>query len=75
MSSQKVLSSDNTNPVLKVGDQQAGRATMLRLQGLAFIGIDDPGLPSRHLVQGQIGGIAAIAEGEHVTGRSSDLRE
>jgi hypothetical protein len=31
---------------------------MLRLQGLTFIGIDDPGLPSRHLFQGQIGGIA-----------------
>jgi hypothetical protein len=34
-----------------MGDQQASRATMLRLQRLTFIGVDDPGLPMQHLVQ------------------------
>jgi hypothetical protein len=32
-------------------------------------------LPTRHLVQGQIGGVAPIAEGDHVTGGGFDLRE
>ena len=51
-----------TLPEVEVRYQQAGRPTVLRLQGLAFIGVDDPGLPSCHLVQRQVGGIASIAK-------------
>ena len=55
-------------PEVEVRHQQACRAAVLRLQGLAFIGVDDPGLPSSHLVQRQVGGIAPIAEGDHIAG-------
>ena len=48
---------------------------MLRLQRLAFIGVDDPCLTTEHLLQGEVGGIASIAEGEHVAGVMGDLRE
>src|SRR5260370_40695233 len=48
---------------------------MLRFQGLAFIGIDDPCLATEHLFEGEVGGIASIAEGEHVAGVIADLRE
>ena len=55
-------------PEVEMGHQQACRAAMLRLQGLALIGVDHPGLPTQHLVQGQVGGIAPIAEGDHIAG-------
>jgi hypothetical protein len=62
-------------PKVEVRHQQTGRAALLRLQGLTFIGIDYSGLPSRHLFQGQVGDIAPFGEGDHVTGGGSDLRE
>src|SRR6266571_6792836 len=48
---------------------------MLRRERLALIGVDHPGLATQHLFQGQVGRIAPIREGEHVTGVVLDLRE
>src|SRR6266581_858543 len=48
---------------------------MLRRERLALIGVDHPGLAIQHLFQGQVGRIAPIREGEHVTSVVLDLRE
>ena len=42
---------------------------------MPFIGVDDPGLPSRRLVQRQIGGIASIGKGDDKAGAGFDLRK
>src|SRR5258708_20402844 len=62
-------------PEVKMRHQQACRAAMLRLQGLSLIGVDHPGLPTQHLLQRQVGGIAPIAEGTHLAGVIRELRE
>ena len=48
---------------------------MFRGQRLLLIGVDYPGLATQHLFQRQVGGIAPIREGEHVTSVVLDLRE
>src|SRR3712207_5069053 len=53
-------------PEVQVGDQQAGRAAVLGFQGLAIVLVGNPGPAARHVIEGEVRGVAAVAEREDV---------
>src|SRR5829696_90131 len=59
-------------PEVQVRHQQAGRATVYGLQGLPLVGVGHPRLAARDLLQGQVGGVVAVAEGRDVLGGGLD---
>jgi hypothetical protein len=44
---------------VEMRDEQPRRAAMLGGQGRALIGLDDPGPPTAHIRDGQVGRVAA----------------
>src|SRR5829696_8778341 len=62
-------------PEVQVWDEQAGRTAVLGLERLAGVGVCDPGLTARDLIQRQVRGVAAVAERDDVLGDGLDLFE
>src|SRR5215217_4323446 len=60
-------------PEVEVRHEQAGRTAVLGLERLAAVGVSDPGLAACNLIQRQVRGVAAIAEGDDVLGSGLDL--
>src|SRR5215213_8593488 len=58
-------------PEVQVRHEQAGRTAVLGLERLAAVGVSDPGLTACDIIQRQVRGVAAVAEGDDVLG--SDL--
>src|SRR5215212_9621235 len=57
-------------PEVKVRHEQAGRTAVLRLERLVVVGVGDPGLTTRDGLQREVRGVAAVAKGRDVLGRS-----
>src|SRR5215216_2102479 len=53
-------------PEVEVRDEQAGGAAVFRFERGAVVGVGDPGSATRYVLERQIGGVAAVGEGEHV---------
>ena len=62
-------------PEVEVRHEQAGRSAVLGLERLAAVGVSDPGLTACDLIQRQVRGVAAVAEGDDVLGGGLDLFE
>src|SRR5262249_30734446 len=62
-------------PEIQVGDEQARRAAVLRVERLPLIGVHDPGLAPRDVAKRQMRRIAAITERNHVTTANADTCE
>src|SRR5919202_7035661 len=50
-------------PEIEVRDEQARRAAVLGLQWLPLVGVGDPRLAIRHVLEGHVGRVSPIAEG------------
>src|SRR5215207_2526241 len=59
-------------PEVEVWHEQARRSAVLGLERLAAVGVGYPGPSPRDVLQRQIRGVAAVAEGEHVLGGGLD---
>jgi len=55
-----------------VRDEHARRAAVLRLERLASVAERDPCLAARHVLERQVGRVAAVAELDDVFGRRLD---
>src|SRR6202035_1145226 len=53
-------------PEVEMGNQQAGRATVLLWEGLPFVLPDHPGLASGHVGEREVGGVPGVGGGQHV---------
>ena len=62
-------------PEVQVRHQQAGGAAVLGIERLAVIAECNPGLTVGHVLDRQIGGIAAVTESQHVRSIVLDLLE
>src|SRR5215216_2170936 len=53
-------------PEVEVRHEQAGRTAVLGLERLAAVGVGDPGLTACAIIQRQVCGVAAFAEGDYL---------
>ena len=59
-------------PEVEVGDEQARRAAVLGGERLAIVRVGDPGFSARYVFQGEVRGVAPVAESDDVLGRALD---
>src|SRR4029079_10437419 len=55
-------------PEVEVRDEEPGRPAVLRRERLALVGVDDPGVPARDVLDREVGRVAAIAERDNELG-------
>src|SRR4051812_27561659 len=62
-------------PEVQMRDEQAGRAAVLGLEVLAVVAVGDPRLAAGDVLDGQVGGVAAVADGGDVAAPELDAVE